>query len=167
MLCSLLGVRIHLRVVAVYLDQSRDTREEEDLLYDHTLMESALTILPGTLMSTKARPRINLLSAGWLCRPSGLGKSDSQLPGYLLPSDMDHCEAGILSAEIGIVQPSPAVWLCLAEDTPAVQGRFSWAGTKGPRWPQAARWAQCTYIDIHFFSGRRRTSSSISILARF
>ena len=38
-----------------------------------------------------------------------------------------------------------------------------------PRWPQAARrpqaarWAQCTYIDIHFFSGRQKRSSSTSI----
>jgi len=37
-----------------------------------------------------------------------------------------------------------------------------------PRWPQAtrqtqaARWAQCTHIDIHFFSGRQKTSSSIT-----
>src|SRR5271169_4684796 len=28
--------------------------------------------------------------------------------------------------------------------------------------PQAARWAQCTYIDIHFFSSRQKTSSSIT-----
>src|SRR5271154_4983554 len=44
---------------------------------------------------------------------------------------------------------------------------FSWAGSQVPRWPQAARrpqaarWAQCTDIDIHFFSGRQTTSSSI------
>ena len=35
-----------------------------------------------------------------------------------------------------------------------------------PRWPQAARWAQCTCIDIHFFSGRRKTSLSISIFGQ-
>jgi hypothetical protein len=40
------------------------------------------------------------------------------------------------------------------------------------RWPQAARrlqaarWALCTYIDIHFFSGRQKTSSSISIFGQ-
>src|SRR5271154_2195277 len=75
----------------------------------------------------------------------------------------------IVSDEIGIVQPSPAVWVCLAHrDAPAVQGHSSYTGTlqlgryQGPRWPQAARWAQCTYMDIHFFSGRQKTSSSIS-----
>lgn len=55
MLCSLPGVRFHLRVVAVHPDQSRDTREEEDLLYDHTLTESALTILLGTIMSAEGQ----------------------------------------------------------------------------------------------------------------
>ena len=40
--------------------------------------------------------------------------------------------------------------LQLCKDTPAVQGRSSYTGTlqlgryQGPRWPQAARWAQCT-----------------------
>src|SRR5271156_1720305 len=42
----------------------------------------------------------------------------------------------------------------------AVQGHSSCTGTlqlgryQGPRWSQAARWAQCTYIDTHLFSGR-------------
>jgi hypothetical protein len=78
-----------------------------------------------------------------------------------------------VSDEIGIVQPSPAVWLCLGHsDAPAVQRHSSCTGTlqlgryQGPRWPQAARWAQCTYIDIHFFSGRQKTSSSISIFGQ-
>jgi hypothetical protein len=55
MLCGLPGVRFHLRVVAVHPDQSRDTREEEDLLYDHTLTESALTILLGTIISAEGQ----------------------------------------------------------------------------------------------------------------
>jgi hypothetical protein len=71
-----------------------------------------------------------------------------------------------MSDEIGIVQPSPAVAV------PRTQGRSSDTGTlqlgryQVPRWPEAARWAQCTYIDIHFFSGRQKTSSSISILGQ-
>ena len=48
------------------------------------------------------------------------------------------------------------------------QRRSSYTGTlqldryQGSRWPQAARWAQCTCIDIHFFSGKQKTISSIS-----
>ena len=49
-----------------------------------------------------------------------------------------------------------AVW-----SVPLTPGHSSCRGTlqqgryQGPRWPHAARWAQCTYIDIHFFSGRQ------------
>jgi len=55
MLCSLPGARFHLRVVAVHPEQSRDTREEECLLYDYTLTESALTILLGIIMSAEGQ----------------------------------------------------------------------------------------------------------------
>src|SRR5271163_255733 len=74
---------------------------------------------------------------------------------------------------MGIVQPSTEVWLCLAHSSYIrTFGRSSCTGTlqmgryQVSRWPQAARWAQCTYIDIHFFSGRQRTSSSISIFGQ-
>ena len=74
---------------------------------------------------------------------------------------------------------SAAVWLCLAHsDVPAVQGppavqrRSSYTGTL-QLYRDASSWAgirsrggrrrqsrpQCRYIDIHFFSGRQKTSS--------
>jgi hypothetical protein len=51
MLYSWPSVRFHLRVVAVHPDQPRDTRKEDD----HTLTESALTILLGTIMSAEGQ----------------------------------------------------------------------------------------------------------------
>jgi len=55
-----------------------------------------------------------------------------------------------------------AMWICLAHRTLRYTGTLQLGRSHVPRWPQAARWAQCTYIDIHFFSGRQKTSSSIT-----
>jgi hypothetical protein len=56
----------------------------------------------------------------------------------------------------------------LYKDNTPMQRHSSCAGTlqlgryQGPRWPQAARWAQCTCIDTHFFSGRERRQVHLS-----
>jgi hypothetical protein len=76
----------------------------------------------------------------------------------------------LVSDEIGIVHPTPAAWLCLAHSSYIrMFVRSSCTGTlqlyrdaSAGQVPQAAKWAQCTHIDIHFFSGRQKTSSSIS-----
>jgi hypothetical protein len=94
MLCSLPGVRFHLRVVAVHPDQSRDTRKEEDLLYDHTLTESALTILLGTIMSAEDQTAYNS-PIRWMAMSSAWGSESPTLNcrvSYLLLSDMEQIE---------------------------------------------------------------------------
>src|SRR2546421_12460471 len=55
--------------------------------------------------------------------------------------------------------------LPLYGDAPAVQVRSSWTGIRG-RGGRRRQDGPSVHIDIHFFSGRQRTSSSISIFGQ-
>src|SRR5436305_9246208 len=49
------------------------------------------------------------------------------------------------------------------EDTKDEERRKGWVSdTTKCGAKRGLRWVECTYIDIHFFSGRQKTSSSIS-----
>src|SRR2546421_4224376 len=49
---------------------------------------------------------------------------------------------------------------------PRIQGRFSWAGIRGRGARRRQDGPSVQIEDIHFFSGRQKTSSSISIFGQ-